>query len=369
MDLLQRLRDDTPRMLSVLARLVNQESPSSDVPSLHACADLAAGAFDEVLGSRPEQLEIGGKPHLRWRRGEPKVLLLAHLDTVWPPGTVARWPFRVEGARLTGPGSFDMKAGLVQGLFALAALGVPDGVVFLVTSDEEVGSFTSRELIESTAREVRAALVLEAALDGALKIARKGVASYTFTVEGLAAHASQPELGVNATVAMAEIALAAAALSDPDAGTTCSPTVVAGGTVGNTIPARATLVIDSRAPSIAEQERIDAGLRRIRPRLDGARVSLEGGPNRAPMPESISRDLFERARRLGAELGLPEVRGAFAPGGSDGQLTAAAGTPTLDGLGAVGGNAHAEGEYVEIAAMAERSALVAALVQELLAGR
>jgi glutamate carboxypeptidase len=353
-------------MLSLLQRLVDLESPSADVASLNACADLVAAVFEEVLGSRPERVERDGKPHLLWRKGTPKVLLLGHMDTVWPLGTVARWPFSEDRRTATGPGSFDMKAGLVQGLFAVAALGAPDGVVFLVTSDEEVGSGTSRELIESTAREVRAALVLEAALDGALKIARKGVAGYTFTVAGLAAHASQPELGVNATVAMAQVALAAAALADAEIGTTCSPTVVSAGTAANTIPAQATLVIDSRAPSVAEQERIDAGLRRIQSTVAGARVAIEGGPNRAPMPESISRDLFERARRLAGELGLPELRGAFAPGGSDGQLTAAVGTPTLDGLGAVGGNAHAEGEFVDIAAMPQRAALVAALVEDLL---
>ncbi len=356
-------------MLESLERLVNRESPSSDLPALRACADLVAKEFENVLGAPAELLESGGKPHLRWGRGEPRVLLLGHLDTVWPPGTVARWPFRTDAGRASGPGAFDMKAGLVQGLFALAALGSPEGVVFLVTSDEEVGSGTSRGLIESTAAGVKAVLVLEPALDGALKIARKGVAGYTLTIDGLAAHASQPELGVNATVAMAEVALAAAGLADPDLGTTCSPTVVSSGTVANTIPAQATMVIDSRAPTVAEQERVDAALRRIGSNVAGARVSVEGGPNRAPMPESISRDLFEWARRLAGELGLPEVRGAQAPGGSDGQLTAAAGIPTLDGLGAVGGNAHAEGEFVEIAAIPQRAALVAALVEELLISR
>jgi len=366
MNLLQRLEAETSGMLAVLERLVNQESPSADVASLRACGDLVSKVFTEVLGSPAELLESGGKPHLRWQSGQPKVLLLAHLDTVWPAGTVARWPFRVEDERATGPGAFDMKGGLVQGLFALAALGVPEGVVFLVTSDEELGSGTSRELIESTGREVQAALVLEPALDGALKIARKGVAGYNVTADGLAAHASQPELGVNATVAMAEFALAAAALADPHAGTTCSPTLVSGGSAANTIPARATLYVDSRAPSTAEQARIDRGLRAIATSVSGARLAIDGGPNREPMPESISRDLFQRVQRLAGELGLPEPRGALAPGGSDGQLTAAVGTPTLDGLGAVGGNAHAEGEFVEVASMPQRAALLAALVQELL---
>lgn len=355
-----------PAMLELLRELVDQESPSADLPLVEECAALLRSRIGELLGAAPDLVRVGGKPHLLWQEGAPRVLLLGHFDTVWPRGTSARWPFRIESGRATGPGIFDMKAGIVQALFAVRALGVPPGVAILLTSDEELGSETSRELIAELGRATEAALVLEASLDGALKIARKGVASYTITVEGLAAHASQPELGVNATHELAHVVLAAAALADPDAGTTCSPTVAAAGTVSNTIPAQARLAIDSRAPSEAEQRRVDAGIRALRPQVPGARLAIEGGPNRAPMPESISRDLFDRARRLARELGLPELRGALAPGGSDGQLTAAVGTPTLDGLGAVGGNAHAEGEFIEVEAMAERAALVAALVRDLL---
>lgn len=353
-------------MLALLEPLVNQDSPSSDLDLVRRCAQLTAETVQEVLGSPPEVVEAGGKPHVLWRRGEPKVLLLGHFDTVWPAGTVARWPFSSDGRRATGPGIFDMKGGLVQGLFAAAAAGAPDGLAMLWTSDEEVGSGTSRGLIEELGRQVRATLVLEAALDGALKIARKGVAGYTVTVQGLAAHASQPELGVNATVELAHAALYAAALADPEQGTTCSPTLAQAGTASNTIPARAVLTIDSRAPTAAEQDRIHESMQGLRASVPGAKLEVEGGISRAPMPEAISRDLFERAVRLGLEVGLPPLAGAHAPGGSDGQLTAALGTPTLDGLGAVGANAHAEGEYLEVAAMAERAALVAALLLELL---
>ena len=366
MGLLEELSGETPRMVDALARLVGQESPSAEVDLLERCAELVAGLAEELLGSPAEVLTFGGKPHVRWARGTPRVLLLGHFDTVWPRGTVARWPFQVEGDIATGPGAFDMKAGIVQALFATAALGVPDGVLLLLTSDEEVSAGTSRAFIEETARQVRAALVLEPALDGALKIARKGVAGYRVTVDGVAAHASQPELGVNATLELAHVALAAAALADPAAGTTCTPTLAEAGTASNTIPARAELTIDSRAPSLAEQERVDAGLRALRPQVEGARITLEGGPNRGPMSEEVSRDLFQRAQRVAGELGLPPVTGVLAPGGSDGQFTAAAGTPTLDGLGALGGKAHAEGEYVEVSKMAERAALVAALVRDLL---
>lgn len=356
-------------MLAALEPLVNQESPSADVDLLDSCAELLAELGSGILGFSPRLERSDGKPYLLWARGEPRVLVLCHLDTVWPRGTVARWPFNANGTRASGPGVFDMKGGIVQGLFALASIGVPEGAAMLVTSDEEVGSATSREVIQYLGRQVDATLVLEPALEGALKVARKGVAGYVLTIDGLAAHASQPELGVNATVELAHQALAIAALADPAVGTTCSPTVVSSGTVANTIPARATLVIDSRAPSLEEQRRIDAALRSLEPVVAGAKLALEGGPNRTPMPESISRDLFERAEAHAAEMGLSALRGALAPGGSDGQLTAEVGTPTLDGLGAVGANAHAEGEYLDIAAMPERAAVLAALIRDVLAAR
>ena len=365
-DLLDSLRADTPAMVATLQRLVDQESPSSELDLLEDCARLVAQTFEEVLGSPAEIVRAGGKPHVRWVRGEPKVLLLGHFDTVWPRGTVARWPFGVKGDTATGPGAFDMKAGLVQALYAIRALGAPEGVLILMTSDEEVGSTASRGLIEESARQVAAALVLEPSLDGALKIARKGVAGYKITVHGLAAHASQPGAGVNATLEMAHVAIAAAALADDEVGTTVSPTVVQGGTVTNTIPAQAVLSIDSRAPSVAEQERVDAAIHGLQPVLPGAELEVEGGPNRAPMSEDATRDLYQRAQEHAADLGLEPLLGAQAPGGSDGQLTAAVGTPTLDGLGAVGGNMHAEGEFLVVSKMAERAAVVAALVRDFL---
>lgn len=366
--LVEQLRAETPRMLELLRLLVDQDSPSSDVDLLRRGAEVTARVVEDVLGSAPEVVELAGKPHVVWHRGSPRVLLLGHFDTVWPAGTVARWPYSSDGTRATGPGIFDMKGGVVQALFAAAAAGVPEGVAVLFTSDEEIGAGTSRELIEDLGGRAAAVLVLEPALDGALKIARKGVAGYRILIEGQAAHASMPEQGANATEEMAHVALFAAGLADPERGTTCTPTLAEAGTAANTIPAQAVLTIDSRAATLAEQDRIHEAISGLRPSVAGTSIRVEGGPNRGPMPEEISRDLFQRALRLGAGLGLPPLEGVLAPGGSDGQFTAALGTPTLDGLGAVGARAHAEGEYLEIAAMPERAALVAALLTELLGG-
>ena len=280
-------------------------------------------------------------------------------------GHLERLPFAVRDGVLTGPGCFDMKAGLAMALHAVAALDDRDGVTVLVTGDEEVGSPSSRGLIEDTARGARAALVLEAsAHGGALKLARKGVSRYDIVVHGLAAHAGlEPEKGVNATVELAHQVLAATALADSARGTSVTPTVAASGTTTNTVPARASVALDVRAWTQDEQERVDAALRALRPALPGVRLELRGGVNRPALEPEASRALFERAQRLagGTLLGV-EVGGA-----SDGNFTAGIGVPTLDGLGAVGGGAHAETEHVVVAELAPRTRLLRALVADLLA--
>jgi len=235
------------------------------------------------------------------------------------------------------------------------------GVRLLVTTDEEVGSPRSRPLIEDSAAGLEAVLVLEASYEGALKVARKGTAQYTVQIRGRAWHASEPDRGVNATLEMARQMLDVAALADARLGTTATPTLAAAGTTANTVPAHAEFRVDSRAASTAELERIERAMRGLQPHLEGTEITVLGGINRAPMPREISRGLFERAQAVAATLGLPSLRGVLAPGGSDGQFTAAMGIRTLDGLGAVGGHAHAEGEWVEIERMPERAALLAAL--------
>ena len=371
--LLDRLRAQQSDMVDAVRALVEVESPSADLDAVSKAADATAAFGARVLGETAERVDVDGRPHLRWRFGGPtRVVLVGHFDTVWPMGTLGRWPFSIDGDVMTGPGVFDMKAGIVQGFHALAALEDIDGVAVVLNSDEEVGSLTSRALIEDTAKGATAALVLEPSAGGAhgaLKVARKGVSMYDLAITGRAAHAGlEPEKGVNATVEMAHQALAIRELERFADGTTVTPTVASAGTTGNTVPASAALHIDVRARTMAELERVDAGVRAsvASPRLEGAVVAVAGGINRPPLEERLSQDLFGRAQRLAGELAFPALSGVSVGGGSDGNFTAGIGTPTLDGLGAVGDHAHAEGEYALVSAMPERAALVAALVAQLL---
>jgi glutamate carboxypeptidase len=362
---LDRLRDTIPSMLTDLETLVRSESPSHDVNALGRCSETLAAVGSHHVGP-PERVPSREVTHLRWGGGERPVLVLGHYDTVWPIGTAARWPFAVHDGRATGPGVFDMKAGIVQGLHGLAMLGDLERVEVLITADEEIGSPTSRALVEEAARRARAVLVLEPSAGGALKVARKGGSMYRLEIKGRAAHAGlEPEQGVNALVEMSHQVLAVADLARPEVGTTVTPAVAASGTATNTVPASGTFSIDVRAADRAEQDRVDREIRGLRPRVEGAELKVVGGIDRPPLPRSSGADLFERAREIAASLGLGELEGAEVGGGSDGNFTAAVGAPTLDGLGAVGGGAHAEGEWVEIDRMPERAALVAVLVDEL----
>ncbi len=354
---------DLDTFLADLRELVECESPSDDLAAVAHSADVVARIGELRLGSAPEQIVLEGRTHLRWRLGPGPwpVLVLGHHDTVWPIGTLATHPFSVEGDVLRGPGCFDMLAGLVMAFHALAGL---EGVTLLVTGDEELGSPSSRALIEDEARVAEAALVLEASADGgALKTERKGVSLYDVAVVGRAAHAGlEPEVGVNATLELAHQALAVAGLGDRETGTTVTPTVARAGTTTNTVPAAGSFSVDVRVRSLAEQDRVDAAMRGLRPVLPGAVVEVSGGPNRPPLEAIASLTLFERARALASDLTHVAVGGA-----SDGNFTAGVGTPTLDGLGAVGGGAHADSEHVLVSHLLPRTELLAALVSDLLA--
>ena len=374
-DLPQQMAERLPAMLADLETLVRCESPSADLAAVAESARVVANVGTARLGVEPERIVVDGCTHLRWRLGSgpAEVLVLGHHDTVWPIGTLLTHPFDVSDGVLRGPGCFDMKAGLVMAFHALASLDEVSGVTVLVTGDEELGSPTSRSLIETEATGCRAALVLEASADGgALKTERKGVSRYDVRILGKAAHSGlEPERGVNASVELAHQVIAVNALSDPATGTTVVPTAMSAGTTANTVPATGTFAVDARVRTAEEQVRVDEAMRALRPVLPGANLEVTGGPNRPPLQESASRDLFDRTARIADRLGLAPLTSAAVGGGSDGNLTAGVGTPTLDGLGAVGGGAHADHEHVLVAALPERTALLAALVHDLLdeAGR
>lgn len=355
-------------MVAHLEHLVMVETPSEDLAAVREGCKLMADLVHDLLGEHPAQVEVEGRPHLLLQTGQtPRVLLLGHLDTVWPIGTTARWPFSFDGTTASGPGAFDMKAGLVQGLHALQSDMDLDDVAVLITTDEEIGSATSRQLVEDCARTAECVLVLEPSADGALKTARKGVSMYRLDITGRAAHAGlNPESGINALLELGEHLRTIAALGDTEQGTTVSPTRARAGTTSNTIPATATADIDVRAWSATEQHQIDKALRRLQPVRPGATVALRGGVNRPPLEPTASAELFRRALRCAEQLKLPRLDAAAVGGGSDGNFCAAVGVPTLDGLGAVGGGAHAEGEHVLVRAMPERAALVHGLITDLL---
>lgn len=355
-------------LIATIRRLIACESPSADDDAVARSADVVTEIGTALLGVAPERIVVDGCTHLRWRFGAAtRVLLLAHHDTVWPLGTIERLPYGIVDGVLRGPGSFDMKTGLAMALHAIASLDDRDGVTLLVTGDEETGSVRSRALIEETARGASAALVPEASADGgAWKAARKGVSMYDLVVQGRAAHAGlEPEKGVNATVALAHLVLAVAALGDRDEGTSVTPTLAESGTSRNTVPAEAQLRVDVRAWSAAELDRVDTALRAYASPVPEAVVVVHGGINRPPLAREMSQTLVDLARRLGARHGLAEVQAVAVGGGSDGNFTAGAGVPTLDGVGAVGGGAHADDEHAIVAEILPRTRLLADMAAEI----
>jgi glutamate carboxypeptidase len=353
-------------MVGVLQELVEVETFSSDAARVRTGAETFARLVETMLGIEPE---IIGSTHpaVRFSVGqEPsRVMLLGHLDTVWPIGTLARWPFSVADGIATGPGVFDMKAGLVQGLFALASLESLEGVSLLVTSDEEIGAPGSQELIESMGRQAAAVLVLEPSERGALKLARKGQATYRIDAHGKAAHSGlNPWDGANALVALSRAIGDLERIADGD--TTVTPTLAQAGSAMNTVPAQAHAFVDVRTFTADEQERVAKEMTALESQVDGVRLEIECIHERGPLERAASADLFARAQRVAKHLGLEQLEGVAVGGASDGNFTAALGTPTLDGLGPVGAGAHAESEHVFVDKMPQRAALVAALVTDLL---
>jgi glutamate carboxypeptidase len=359
-------RFDLDAMLDDLRALVEVESPSHEVEALSASADVLAAMIERRLGRPAQLVESLVGPHVHWSGGgEPRVLLLGHHDTVFPLGTLAARPFEVADGRATGPGVFDMLGGIVQALHGLASLADLRGVEILITADEEVGSHASRELIEARARACGAVLVLEPSAEGgALKTGRKGCGTFEVVVHGRAAHAGlEPERGVNALVEASHQTLGITELSRPEVGTTVTPTVARAGTADNVVPAEARMRVDVRVESAEEKQRIESAMAALTPRLEHAELSVSGSIGRPPMPESASAALFPLAEAV-----EPGIAGVAVGGGSDGNFTAALGIPTLDGLGAVGGGAHADHEHLIVETMPGRARLVAGLVATLLTG-
>ncbi len=371
-DMMRFRRDE---WLAALAALVEHESPSRDKPALDGLASKLAARFEAIGGEVEMFANPDGGDHVLARffddgRSDRKpVLVLGHYDTVWPVGTLATMPFRVEEGKAFGPGVFDMKASLVEAEFAIDGLirhrsQVPRPVVVLITSDEEIGSPTSRRLIEETASGCEYVLVLEPPLPGgSLKTARKGVGHFVVEVEGKAAHAGvEPRKGVSAILELAHQIIYLNALTDHDSGISVNVGVIEGGTTANVVAARASARVDVRATTLDQAAIIEEAIRQARPSLPGTHLTISGGFNRPPMErtESIGA-LFERARTIGRSMGLELGEGSTG-GGSDGNFTAASGIPTLDGLGIAGSGAHASHEQIELDSLPERTALLASLL-------
>lgn len=362
-------------MLEVLREFTLAESPSTEKVNADRCAEVIAAEWrkrDITVNLIPQESR-GDHIRIEWNppstRPDGQILVLGHYDTVYATGTLTKMPFRASSEKAYGPGVFDMKSGIVQALFAVDALQqtkarVRKQIVFLWTSDEEIGSASSRKLLEAEAQRSDAVFVIEPSLGpkGLLKTARKGVGEVELIVHGKASHAGlAPEDGINAVHELALQIARMRAWNDPRRGVTLNADVIQGGTRINVIAEQARTLIDLRALRTSDMHKIEKRLRALKPVLRGAKLEIKGGFSRAPMERKISAALFARAKKLAQEMGIQLGEGT-AGGGSDGNLTAALGIPTLDGLGAVGDGAHSSHEYILVKKMPERAALLAALL-------
>ena len=351
-------------MLAALEALVRCESPTEDLDACRNVVRLASDIATRVLGTPAEIKEIEGRPVFWWGAQNPEIVLLAHLDTVWPHGSYQP-VWEVKGDVVRGPGVFDMKAGFLQALYALK--GIEGSVALIATTDEETGSHASRALIKEISSKAKAVLVLEASLDGKVKTGRKGTSMYQVHVHGVASHAGlEPEKGVNATTEIAHIILKLATLENKEHGTTVVPTVLHSGNTTNTVPDHAILDIDIRSFAISELERIHAAITGITAVNPLARIEVTGGINRPPLQPASTAALYERIEKVAASIGMAPLGSAHVGGASDGNFAAAAGAQVLDGLGAVGQGAHAPHEWVSAASLEPRTALLHALIKDLL---
>jgi glutamate carboxypeptidase len=367
---LERKLDD---ILGRVSALVRQESPTSRYDAVRAAQETVAGWAEELEGRVERHARDGSGGVLEAQFGNPEdgrrpVLLLGHLDTVWPVGTLARMPWRVENDCAFGPGVLDMKAGVVMALEAMRLVREVDPdrpVVLLLSGDEETGSHHSRDLIEEVAKGCRAAFVLEPAQgpEGAYKTARKGVGQFRLEIAGVPSH-SGVDFGAGHS-AVRELAWQIekiSAMTDLERGTTLNVGVVGGGTQSNVVPAAAWAEIDLRVKTVADADAVAQWLEALKPRDARCTLRLTGGLNRPPMERTEgTAGLFAQAKELAAGLGFA-LEEAATGGGSDGNFTSALGVPTLDGMGAIGNGAHAENESIRIDSLVSRTALLAAMI-------
>jgi glutamate carboxypeptidase len=361
-------------LLEFIEALVAIESPSHDVDAVNRCGRELTSRLEAIGGMVTPIASTTTGDHLRvsFGTGDRQVLLLGHFDTVWPIGQLGLMPLKRDGGRLYGPGVFDMKAGIALGALATRAVLEAGGLeqcraVMVWNTDEEIGSATSRALIEGEAKRSDAVLVLEPSLPGgALKTSRKGVGQFELVARGVSAHAGlDPGKGVNAIRELAGQILGLDALQDPAHGVSLNAGLISGGTRANVIPDEARAVVDARANTIADARRVERAMKALQPKSAGARLEVTGGFDRPPLERSPGVvELFELAKRVAADIGVSLHEGA-AGGGSDGNFTAALGVPTLDGFGAIGDGAHALHEHVDIDALVPRSAVIAGVLHSL----
>jgi glutamate carboxypeptidase len=356
---------------SFLKLLVETESPSHDKDAVDRVGALIARQASALGGSviAHPNWETGAHIQANWGDGKNGILLLCHMDTVFPIGTIQKTPYREDGGKIFGPGTLDMKAGIVIAFAAIEQAiqqGLNRPITLLCTSDEEIGSHTSRALIESLAKESALALIMEGALvDGSLKTWRKGVGEFWVNVKGRAAHAGGAHQdGRNAIEEMAHQVIAIQKLTDYEKQTTLNVGVINGGTVSNVVPEDCTVQVDVRVMLPGEWERLESEMNKLKPALDGTRIEITGGLNRPPMPfDDLMKQTFEKAKQIASKIGMNLTAGGTG-GASDGNFIAPLGIPLLDGMGAVGEGYHSEREFIFADSLEKRAKLIAELIKQ-----
>lgn len=360
-------------MIDQLKIFIEIETPSQDKNALDQLGAAITSQIQQMGGVLKiyKQENAGNHIAAKWGKGVKGILILCHMDTVFPVGTILNMPFHQERDKIFGPGVLDMKGGIVVAINAVKTLQLrgemPDyPITILFTSDEESGSHTSRSLIEKFAGDAAMVFVLESALvDGSLKIWRKGVGGFTVSVKGQAAHAGgDHHKGRNAIQELAHQIIKIQQMTDYDKGTTLNVGVVRGGSVSNVVPDKATASVDVRVLQSSEWTRVEQAMLSLEPVLSGTSIIVDGELNRPPMPESdMIRSSFDRAYQIGKSIGLVLKPGGSG-GGSDANFVAALGIPVLDGLGPIGEGYHSEKEYIITQSLVERTKLLASLLRD-----